>query len=62
MFTTYVGVEKTDSIVKGHYFFTNRHDAAAGIMVANERLETLRCNWHKEKRPGRGKLRKIPEH
>ena len=57
-------VEKTDKIGKRHYFFTNRHDVAVGIMVADERLATLRCDWHREKRPytGRGKLRKMPAH
>jgi len=41
---------ETDKIGKRHYF-TNRHNVAAEIMVADEKLETLRCDWHREKRP-----------
>ena len=46
----YVYHVKTDKIGKQHYF-TNRHDIAAEFMVADEKLETLRCDWHREKRP-----------
>jgi len=35
------------------FFIINRHDAAAEIVVADEKLETLRCDWHREKRPYR---------
>ena len=47
------GVEKNNDDSKRHYFSSNRHDAAAEIVRADERLEILRTDWHREKRPYR---------
>ena len=47
------GVEKNNDDGKRHYFSSNRHDAAAEIVRADERLEILRTNWQREKRPYR---------
>ena len=43
------GVEKNND-GKQHYFSSNRHDAAAEIVRADERLRT---DWHRKKRPYR---------
>ena len=45
------GVEKNNDDGKRHYFSSNRHDAAAEIVRADERLEILRTDWQREKRP-----------
>ena len=47
------GVEKNNDDGKRHYFSSNRHDAAAEIVRADERLEILRTDWQREKRPYR---------
>jgi len=44
------GVEKNNDDGKQHYFSSNRHDAAAEIMRADERLDILRADWQREKR------------
>ena len=42
------GVEKNNDDGKRHYFSSNRHDAAAEIVRADERLEILRTDWQRE--------------
>jgi len=44
------GVEKNNDDGKRHYFSSNRHDAAAEIVRADERLEILRADWQRGKR------------
>ena len=52
-FSILAGVEKNNDDGKQHYFSSNRHDAAAEIVRADERLEILRADWQREKRPYR---------
>ena len=40
-FFTISGVEKNNDVCKKLYFSSNRHDPAAEILVARQRLETL---------------------
>ena len=46
-FSILAGVEKNDD-GKWHYFSSNRHDAAAEIVRADERLEIIRADWQRE--------------
>ena len=50
-FSIHAGFEKNNDDGKRHYFSSNRHDAAAEIVWADERLEILRADWQREKRP-----------
>ena len=43
-FSILAGVEKNNDDGKRHYFSSNRHDAAAEIVRADERLEIIRAD------------------